>query len=210
MDHIAASVFALASLLLLVAFLPPLAQRLRLPDSVLLAALGCSIGIAMALVSGAADGASPLLIRDMLSGLDGLELSSEAFLSVFLPLLLFETALRIDARATLRDAAPILVMAVVAVVVTTFVAGGAVWSVSNLPLAGAFLVAAIIATTDPVAVVAVFRDVGAPRRLTALVEGESLLNDAAAIALFGALVQILMADLNTDLLVSWRASHGTS
>ncbi len=40
------------------------------------------------------------------------------------------------------------------------------------------------ATTDPAAIIAVFRDLGAPRRLTWLVEGEALLNDAAAIALF--------------------------
>ncbi|MBM3485136.1 MAG: hypothetical protein FJX67_00660 [Alphaproteobacteria bacterium] len=54
------------------------------------------------------------------------------------------------------------------------------------------LVGSIIATTDPAAVVATFRDLGAPRRLSILVEGESLFNDAAAIALFALLLDVLM------------------
>jgi CPA1 family monovalent cation:H+ antiporter len=55
------------------------------------------------------------------------------------------------------------------------------------------LVGAIVATTDPAAVIAVFRDVGAPARLTRLVEGEALLNDAAAIALFVVLLGMIVS-----------------
>ena len=44
---------------------------------------------------------------------------------------------------------------------------------------------AIVSTTDPSAVVSIFRSISAPRRLARIIEGESLLNDAAAIALFG-------------------------
>ena len=61
-----------------------------------------------------------------------------------------------------------------------------------MPLVACLLLAAIIATTDPAAVVAIFRDLGAPARLTRLVEGESLLNDATAIAIFTVLLDILM------------------
>ena len=77
-----------------------------------------------------------------------------------------------------------LVLAVVAVVLCTLGAGTALFAVSNESLAACLLLASIIATTDPMAVIAIFREVGAPRRLSLLVEGESLLNDAAAIALF--------------------------
>ena len=49
----------------------------------------------------------------------------------------------------------------------------------------------MVATTDPAAVIAVFRDVGAPARLTRLVEGEALLNDAAAIVLYSVLLGII-------------------
>jgi CPA1 family monovalent cation:H+ antiporter len=196
MSEISVLVFGLAGLLLLVSFLPPLAQRLRVPDTVLMAVLGCALGLAVGVfggIAGVRPGLGPIL--DFLAGLGEIELSSQLFLAVFLPILLFETALRLDGRALVQDLGPVLVMAVVAVVVTTFVAGGAVWAVSDLPLAVGLLVAAIIATTDPAAVVAVFREVGAPRRLTTLVEGESLLNDAAAIALFGAILQVLAGGL---------------
>jgi CPA1 family monovalent cation:H+ antiporter len=195
MNDIAILVFGIAGLLLLVSFLPPLAQRLRVPDTVLLAGLGCALGAALGLLGAGQHEPAGGPVLDFLAGLDEIELSSHLFLAVFLPILLFETALRIDARALVHDLGPVLVMAVVAVVVTTFMAGGAVWAVSELPLAVGLLVAAIIATTDPVAVVAVFREVGAPRRLTTLVEGESLLNDAAAIALFGAILQVVSGDL---------------
>src|SRR3546814_15342446 len=53
------------------------------------------------------------------------------------------------------------------------------------------LLGAIVATTDPVAVVGIFREVGAPRRLTTLVEGESLFNDAASIAMYSVLLAAL-------------------
>jgi CPA1 family monovalent cation:H+ antiporter len=62
----------------------------------------------------------------------------------------------------------------------------------SVPLAACLLFAAIIATTDPSAVVGIFRDIGAPGRLSRLVEGESLLNDATAIAIFTVLLEFIM------------------
>ena len=59
-------------------------------------------------------------------------------------------------------------------------------SLAGVPLFVGLLLGTIVATTDPAAVVAIFRDLGAPPRLSRLLEGESLLNDAAAIVLFGA------------------------
>ena len=96
-----------------------------------------------------------------------------------------------DIRRLLEDAAPILMLAVLAVLVTTGLIGWSVSQVSGEPLIPALLLGAIVATTDPAAVVAIFRDLGAPARLTRLVEGESLLNDAAAIAIFSILVGML-------------------
>ena len=73
----------------------------------------------------------------------------------------------------------------VAVVVATLFVGYALSWVSTLPLAACLLIGAIISTTDPSAVVSIFRSIAAPSRLVRIIEGESLLNDAAAIALFG-------------------------
>jgi monovalent cation:H+ antiporter, CPA1 family len=62
-----------------------------------------------------------------------------------------------------------------------------------VPVVACLLLGSIVATTDPAAVIAVFRDIGAPRRLSWLVEGEALLNDAAAIALFILLLGFIQA-----------------
>src|SRR4029450_9168959 len=105
----------------------------------------------------------------------------------------FETALAIDVRRMLNDVAPILLMAVVAVVVCMVVVGVTLASLTSYGLMACVVLGAIIATTDRAGVVGVFREIGAPQRLTMLVEGESLLNDAAAIALFGMLSGMLMA-----------------
>ena len=93
----------------------------------------------------------------------------------------------------LEDAAPILLLAVVATVVATGVVGFALWPISGLPLVVCLLLGSVISTTDPAAVIAVFRDVGAPARLTRLVEGEALLNDAAAIVLFVVLLGMIVS-----------------
>jgi|DewCreStandDraft_4_1066084.scaffolds.fasta_scaffold00036_275 CPA1 family monovalent cation:H+ antiporter len=184
MVEIAGIVFEVAGLLALVALLPPAARALRLPATVLLAALGCALAVATSLaLPGGELLPDPLL--DFLRGFGELSITSELFLWVFLPILLFETALALDGRELLEELGPVLVLAVLAVLVCTIAAGLAVWWTTGQALAACLLLAAIVATTDPSAVVSIFREVGAPRRLTTLVEGESLLNDAAAIALFG-------------------------
>jgi CPA1 family monovalent cation:H+ antiporter len=198
-----------AGLFVLVGSLQPLAMRLNLPPSVLLAVVGTLIGI----------GAGVLLRSDLTDALDQIAallldfpITSKGFLFIFLPILLFEAALAIDVRRMMDDAAPIFLLAVVAVLVTTAVIGFILQPVSGLPLAACLLVGAIVATTDPAAVIAIFRDLGAPPRLTRLVEGESLLNDAAAIALFSALLSLLLTGreepIGTTLLIFLNAFAG--
>jgi len=191
-------VFGIAGLLGLIAFLPRLAARLRLPYTVLLAGLGCALGALLGLSDVLLDRLPAPLLRDFLFQLRHLEITADVLLWVFLPVLLFDTAMKIDGRELLDDIGPILILAIVAVLMTTAAGGLAVWSVSSLGLSACLLVAAIIATTDPSAVTAVFREVGARRRLVLLVEGESLLNDAAAIALFSALLTVITAASHVD------------
>ena len=111
-------VFGLAGLLTLVCFMPPLAGRLKLPYSVLLAIVGCLLGIIVHV-----HGWAPSWIGDFLDSLERFEISSETFLMVFLPVLLFETALSMNVRRLMDDIGPILMMAIVAVVVCTVVVG---------------------------------------------------------------------------------------
>lgn len=185
-------VFGIAALLAVIAVLPRLATRLRLPYTVLLAGLGCALGLGVSLSGPILDLLPLPVLGDLLRELRALEVTADVLLWVFLPVLLFDTSTKLDGRELLDDLGPILILAVVAVLVTTAVAGAALWVVSPYPVAACLLVAAIIATTDPSAVTAVFREVGARRRLTLLVEGESLLNDAAAIALSGAILGLVV------------------
>ncbi|MBK5926408.1 sodium:proton antiporter [Rhodobaculum claviforme] len=196
----------LATLFVLIALVQPLAERVRLPFTVLIAVMGIVIGV----------GAGYILRTDLTDAFDpiaqsilSLPVGAQTFLYVFLPTLLFQVALTLNLRRMLDDWVPILVMAVLAVVVATFVIGFALTPFTTLPLVVCLLVGAIVATTDPSAVVSIFREIGAPARLTRLIEGESLLNDAAAIALFGAFVALtLPGAVETKVGAQWLAFVG--
>ncbi|MBV9203003.1 MAG: cation:proton antiporter, partial [Alphaproteobacteria bacterium] len=131
---------------------------------------------------------------DVVSWLHDFGLSAESLLYVFLPALLFEAALNVDVRQLSDEVAPVLLLAVIGVIVCTFVVGLALWPIAPVGLLACVILGAIIATTDPVAVVAIFHDIGAPRRLSTLVQGESLFNDAAAIAIYSLVVAMMASD----------------
>lgn len=188
-------VAAFAGLLIVISLLQPFARRLGLAPSVLLAVVGILIGLA----------ATYLLYTPRTNAFNeiarvfvDLPFDSEKILYIFLPVLLFQTTLTLDIRRIFEDIGPILLMAVVAVFAATGFIGLSLYPVAGVPLMVCLLLGAIVATTDPVAVVAIFRDIGAPARLGRIVEGESLLNDAAAIVLFGIFLGILSGDQATD------------
>ena len=164
------TLLTVAGLLVVIGLLQPLAARLNLSHTVLLAVVGVFIGVA----------AGFLLRTDLTNVFNefaelilDFPVTSTGVLYIFLPVLLFEAALTIDVRRMLEDAAPIFLLAVIAVLVTTAVVALALQPLAGMPLVVCLLLAAIIATTDPAAVIAIFRDLGAPGRLSRLVEGES-------------------------------------
>ncbi len=158
-----------------------------MPYTVLLAVVGIVVGATSSFLL-----YTPLitLFDDVVAPIVNLPISASVFLVVFLPILLFHAALTIDLREIAQDAAPILTLAILAVFAAAAAIGFSL-SLAGVPLTVALLLGTIVATTDPAAVVTIFRELGAPPRLTRLLEGESLLNDAAAIALFGILVAML-------------------
>ena len=99
-------VVGLAGLLTLVCLMLPLAGRIKLPYSVLLAIVGCVLGILVHV-----HGWAPRVVADFLDSLDHFEISSETFLMVFLPVLLFKTALSMNVQCLLDDIGPIFMMA---------------------------------------------------------------------------------------------------
>jgi CPA1 family monovalent cation:H+ antiporter len=113
-----------------------------------------------------------------------IEVPPEIMLAILVPPLVFEAAFHIRLDQLRRDFGLILLLAVPGVILTTLLVGGMVAWGTGLALPLAMVFGALISATDPVAVVALFRRLGAPRRLQVLLEGESLLNDGTAIVMF--------------------------
>ncbi|MBA2595635.1 MAG: cation:proton antiporter [Chloroflexia bacterium] len=123
-------------------------------------------------------------------------LSSEVILLLFLPPLLFEASFVLDLRQLWDVRVGVIALALPGVLLAMVVGGAVVHWTLGLPWTVALLFGAMIAATDPVAVLATFRELGADRRLSVLLEGESLLNDAVALALLVALVNAVGGGFN--------------
>lgn len=160
-------------LLLVASIVGMAARRARLPYTLALTAAGLLLGF----------------IR--VEALEGLDLSGDLLLLLFLPVLLFEAAFHIDPTEFRRQLVPVLTLAVGGVLVAV-PATAALLYVGLVPTglaegfgwAHAFLFAAVVSATDPISVLALFKELGVPRRLYLLVEGESLLNDGVAVVVF--------------------------
>ncbi len=175
-----AVVLIVCALLAMVSLVEPIAARLKVPISVASALLGIGIGtLCLVLRTNfefEPDGVMSLLVDP--------PVESSVFIFVLMPVLIFQSAVGIDVRQIAEDATPILVLSVFAVIFASFFIGGVMHLASGFSLMACLLLGAVVATTDPVAVIGILRDVGAPQRLGRLLEGESLFNDAAAITLF--------------------------
>ena len=162
-------VTAVTALLLIAASVLALSKRLKLPFTIMLVITG----IALSELAGYAP--------DLLGQLANFEISPELILFVFLPTLIFESSLHLDARQLRRNLLPVLTMAVPGLLISTVIIAGVVTTFTPIDFAAALVLGAILSATDPVAVISLFQQLGAPKRLTILVEGESLFNDATAI-----------------------------
>ena len=118
-------------------------------------------------------------------GLPSLEFDPHLALALFLPPLLQLSAYRTDWPAFRSNLRPILLLAVGAVLFTSFVvAATAKLLLPDLPWAAAIALGAIVAPPDAVAATSVLRDFRIPKRLVTVLEGESLLNDASSLVLY--------------------------
>ena len=189
------TILGLFGLITIAVLILPLSKRYKFPYTVLLAVVGIVLGLLTAAFHGLHLGPVSALFHSFKS----FDLTSEIIIFVFLPALIFESSLCIDARKLIADIRPILFLAIVGLLISAFTVGGAVYAVSGMGVIVCLLLGAILSATDPVAVVAIFKDLGAPKRLAILVEGESLLNDATAIVLFNILVAMIIGTADADL-----------
>jgi CPA1 family monovalent cation:H+ antiporter len=139
------------------------ARRLRLPYTVSLVVIGLLIAI-------------PTTLE--------LEATPDLILAIFVPPLVFEAAFHVDMKQLRESLVPILFLAVPGVLLTTTMVGGMTALGAGVAIGTAAVFGALIAATDPVAVVSLFRALGVPRKLALTIEGESLFNDGTAIVIF--------------------------
>ena len=117
-------------------------------------------------------------------------LSPELILEIFLPPLLFEAAWNIRWKELKENWIPVILLAVFGVIISVVGISLALSQFTSLSLATALLVGASLSATDPVSVIALFRELGASKKLTTVMEGESLFNDGVAVVAFVLLVGI--------------------
>ncbi|MBZ0293329.1 MAG: Na+/H+ antiporter [Anaerolineae bacterium] len=165
-------------LLVLVSLVALVVKRLRIPYTVALVIAGLIVGLAQ-----------PVL--EQVTGPIEVSLTSELILALFVPPLIFEAAFNLNFNQLHRNLPIILVLAIPGVLLTMLIVGVITSMATTLTLQMALVFGALIAATDPVAVIALFRSLGVPKRLAVLVEGESLLNDGAAIVVFGVMLTVV-------------------
>ena len=138
-----------------------------------------------------------------LSLLSQFQLTPELVLFVFIPTLIFESAFNLNARQLSNNLWPILTLAIPGLLISTCIIGFIFSVFTEFDLMVGLLLGAILSATDPVAVIAIFKQLGVPERLTILVEGESLFNDATSLVLATILIGLLTAgEFSSDVLVS--------
>ena len=167
--------------LLLVACLAAIAfKRIKFPYTVGLVIVGL-------ILSGLASQIEALEI------VNTFELSEELILFIFVPPLIFESALNMDSRLLLRNLTPVLMLAAPGLLISTAIVGFVLAWLTPLSFGQALLFGSLISATDPVAVIALFKELGVPKQLAILVEGESLFNDATAIVAFNIIFATIAA-----------------
>ena len=147
------------------------ARRVALPYSVALVLAGLAIAVFI--------------------GGQRIEVTPELILAVLIPGLVFQAAYKIDVTELRKTFGVVAVLAAPGVLITAVVVALVVPLVTDLDTAEAFVLGAIVSATDPVAVVSLFKRVGAPNRLATLVDAESLLNDGTGVVLFSIAIAAL-------------------
>ncbi|MGA7327555.1 MAG: Na+/H+ antiporter [Rhodomicrobium sp.] len=141
-----------------------LARKLNIAPSILLVIAGAGLALV------------PQLPR--------VELAPEFFLLGVLPPIIYSAGVQMSWREFRFNLRPIALLAVGCVIFTACAVAGAAYWFLGLPLAAAFVLGAIVAPPDAVAPLAIARQLGLPRRLVVVLEGEGLANDATALILY--------------------------
>ncbi|MEO8286730.1 MAG: Na+/H+ antiporter [Chloroflexota bacterium] len=122
-----------------------------------------------------------------------IDLTPDIILFIFLPALLFESSYNLRFAEVRDNVRPIVLLAVPGVLLTAVCVAAGLHYTTGVGWDTAFLFGAIMSATDPVSVLAIFRKIGAPRRLSVILEGESLFNDGTSIVVFRIVLAVVIA-----------------
>jgi CPA1 family monovalent cation:H+ antiporter len=162
-----------ALLLLIAAVVAILSKRLRLPYSIGLVIAG----IALALIPGA----------------PRITLTKDLLFSVLLPPLIFEAALYLNWKQLRKDLPVVLTLATAGVLASAVATAAGMHYIASWPWPAATVFGVLIAATDPVSVIATFKEARAQGRLLMLIESESLFNDGTAAVFFAIAVELALS-----------------
>ncbi|RMG52004.1 MAG: Na+/H+ antiporter [Acidobacteria bacterium] len=167
--HFAITVFIV--LLLIASGVAMITKRIRVPYTLALVIVG--------------------LIISPMHFLPTVHISPELILLIFLPALLFEAAWNLKLDHLRENLLPILMLAVVGVALSVGIVGAILHYTIALSWSSALLFGAMISATDPISVLALFKKLGLSKRLSTIVEGESLFNDGTAVVIFKLILGIV-------------------
>lgn len=165
---------------------------IRLPHTIGLVAIGLAVSLAMMAVDALFPGMGlGDAVREMLADID----FSDALLEGMLSFLLFAGALHVDLDALASQKWAITLTATLGTLISTFLIGGVLWLIVGLlgialPLIWCLVFGALIAPTDPVAVLGILKRTRVPVTLEAKIAGESLFNDGVGIVVFTILASV--------------------
>lgn len=169
-DEFIIKIFLFIGFMAVAVFSSVFLKKIRFPFTIGLVVIGFLLGF--------------LAIKFNYLPISELNLTPEIILYLILPTLIYDAAINIDIKALLKNIIPILILAIFGVLISTGIIGGVLSSFTTMTISMALLFGALISATDPVAVIALFSEIGAPKRLVTLVDGESIFNDATAIVMF--------------------------
>ncbi len=186
-------VFIAIAALLIGAAMRWISGVVRFPYTIAMLLVGMVLGLALEALG------HDVALAHMMTA--GAHISPDLIIFVFLPALVFESAYAIDVHEFKKNVGAVVILAGPALVLSTLAVGAfmmllvpAAWG-WTWPAALAF--GALISATDPVAVVAIFRDLGVSKRLGVLIEGESLLNDGTSIVVFTLLLGLVTGQVES-------------
>ena len=178
------STLSLLTLLLISIFTYLVSKRVKFPYTVLLVFVGLLL--------------VPISHLPFFHFIDDFKLTPDILFYIFLPILLFESAYNINYKQLLANWRSIGSLAVIGLLISAFLVAFGLYFIFPLlglqiPFLVCLLFGGVISATDPVAVLSIFKSVGAPRRLALIFEWESIFNDGTALAFFLVVLGIILS-----------------